>query len=268
MKNRCASSTSKTLATVLLGHISTLVGILLLEDESTYRLKNSSRPRRKFWQATSALTGIEFRRSFWMSRRVFHELIDLLKTDLRRDEDMAIRLSGSPVDAEICVAIFLRILAGASYLDMMLIFNVSRCTVYECFHRVLVHVCSKLQLDGFPVLECQRKALSKGFSSSRLQPSALHGCVGAIDGIAAKYQSLKTLSIQHIFIAEKVFMHFLFRQLLTPIIVLHISPRNVLEARMIPYHSPFHLWLDAFERVISQQDTGMLATKPMRVQRT
>ena len=42
-----------------------------------------------------------------MSRFVFHELLDLLKGDLTRNEDMATGSSVSPVDIEIFVAIFL-----------------------------------------------------------------------------------------------------------------------------------------------------------------
>jgi hypothetical protein len=58
----------------------------------------------------------------------------MLERDLTRDEMMAARSSAGRVEPAIRLALTIRILSGASYLDMMILFRIAKSTVYEAFH--------------------------------------------------------------------------------------------------------------------------------------
>jgi hypothetical protein len=61
------------------------------------RLGNRIRNRATFAQVTTFLSDAEFHRAFRLRRTSFMELISVLKTELSRDQRMAIVSSGFPV---------------------------------------------------------------------------------------------------------------------------------------------------------------------------
>jgi hypothetical protein len=61
----------------------------------------------------------EFQCQFRLRREVFATCLGLLNVDLQRNEKMAKNSSGSSISPEMMFLITLRILAGASYLDMI-----------------------------------------------------------------------------------------------------------------------------------------------------
>jgi hypothetical protein len=127
----------------------------------------------------------EFRRVFRMGRSIFTSLLNLLRTDLLRDPSL--RSSGRRIESEIQLALTLSLLAGASYLDRMMLFGVSRSACYEIFHDTTNVVLSRLEMSGLPFDNIRRLSkLSLEFSESRLHSNPLVGCVRAVDGTAVK----------------------------------------------------------------------------------
>jgi len=78
----------------------------------------------------------DFRLLFRMTGEDFWALHSAVEHRLVVDERMATLSSGAPIPTACRLALGLRMLAGASYLDCMLVFGVSRCTVYSIFHQV------------------------------------------------------------------------------------------------------------------------------------
>ncbi|KAK1863364.1 hypothetical protein I4F81_005921 [Pyropia yezoensis] len=70
---------------------------------------------------------------FRMEREDFHALLELLRDNISANEDMASLSAGEPIPAECRLAMYLHILAGASYLDCALAFGVGRSTVFGIF---------------------------------------------------------------------------------------------------------------------------------------
>jgi hypothetical protein len=68
-----------------------------------------------------------------MSPGCFGKLLLLLRVRLERDERKGYRSSGGVVEPAVRLGLTLRILAGATYLDMMLTFRVAKSTVFETF---------------------------------------------------------------------------------------------------------------------------------------
>jgi hypothetical protein len=129
----------------------------------------------------------EFRRVFRMQRCTFTSLLYILLPDLQRDVSMALRSSGGRIEPEIRLALTLRLLAGASYLDTVMLFAISPSSCYAVFHDTISSILSRLEMPGLPLDDIENlDKLSQGFSESRLHDNPLVGCVGAVDGIAVK----------------------------------------------------------------------------------
>ena len=84
----------------------------------------------------AAVSDLDFRLLFRMDRDDCWALLGLIRGRLETNEEMAILSSGQPISAECRLAMALRILAGASYVDVMLAFGVGRCTVFYIFRQV------------------------------------------------------------------------------------------------------------------------------------
>jgi len=78
----------------------------------------------------------DFRVLFRMASEEVWALHAAVEHRLAMDEGMATLSSGSPIPSECRLALGLRMLAGASYLDCMLAFGVSRSMVYAIFHQI------------------------------------------------------------------------------------------------------------------------------------
>jgi len=78
----------------------------------------------------------DFRLLFRMSREDVMALPAGVAHRLTVDDGMATLSSGSPMPTDCRLALWLRMLVGASYLDCMLAFGFGRCTVYSILHQV------------------------------------------------------------------------------------------------------------------------------------
>jgi hypothetical protein len=109
--------------------------LLSSDDEGAHADRAGSYPlvRTTSVDATKYLSEVEFTRAFRMSPDCFRTLLLLLRVRLERDERQGYRSSGGVVEPAVRIGLTLRILAGASYLDMMLTFRVAKSTVFNIF---------------------------------------------------------------------------------------------------------------------------------------
>jgi hypothetical protein len=83
-----------------------------------------------------------------MQRHTFSSLLNVLRPDLERDAEMALRSSGDRIVPEVQLALFLRLMAVASYLDAMMLFGISRSSCYPVFHGTINSILSRLHMKG------------------------------------------------------------------------------------------------------------------------
>jgi hypothetical protein len=155
-----------------------------LAPRSRSRLRN----RQTFVHLQQALSHTEFTRVFRMSQSTFLALLRILQRDLTRDMRMALRSSGGRVEPAVRLALTIRMLAGASYLDMMLVFRIASSTVYDVFHSTVTSITRRISMPGLSVDRSDLHRLALAFTCSRQPPSPLYGCVGAVDGICIEIQ--------------------------------------------------------------------------------
>jgi DDE superfamily endonuclease len=116
---------------------------------------------------------------------VFYKLLSLLKPRLMRNANMGRRSSAGIIEPAVRLAIFLRILSGASYPDLELAFRVGRGTIYKVFLSILDVVLLTIPMPGVPADDAEKlRELAEGFRTSRSPNIPLWGCVAALDGIA------------------------------------------------------------------------------------
>lgn len=94
----------------------TLLMTLPLEP---YRMGNLRGERANALQYARSWDDDMFKRQFRISRQLFGAILTLIAPLIQRNEKQAICSSGSSVNPEMRLMITLRILAGASYLDMI-----------------------------------------------------------------------------------------------------------------------------------------------------
>jgi hypothetical protein len=146
------------------------------------------RIRQSFGNLQAELSRAEFTRAFRMTHSTFLALLRLLGDDLMRDIEMAARSSGGRVEPPIRLALTVRMLSGASYLDMMMLFKLASSTVYDVFHSTVASITKRVAMPGLSSAQSELHHLARGFTTSRQPPNPLYGCVGAIDGICIEIQ--------------------------------------------------------------------------------
>lgn len=152
---------------------------------SVCRSASKHRIRRPLSEITVYLSENEFARSFRLSRNEFSLLLSRLIPLLDYDRRQAQRSSGSVVTSEIRLACTLRLFAGGSVHDQMMLFGLARATVYDVFHSTVDTILAKLSMPGLPIHDDDALSeLAYGFGTSRCIPNSLYGCVAALDGIA------------------------------------------------------------------------------------
>jgi len=130
---------------------------------------------------------------FRMKRESFRKLCDTVRDKIGDDEfkfeqRKENEFYGGQVSGEIKMTMFLRILAGASYLDVYLIYDVHTSKIYKFFDDVANWINKTFT---FPFVDALRneniqffKDLSNSFSEDT--DGVFLGCIGANDGMAVK----------------------------------------------------------------------------------
>jgi hypothetical protein len=148
------------------------------------RRRSRRRGMARFMSNTRGLHDVEFHRAFRMSRGSFDRLLSKLGPELTRDQSQGLRSCGGSIEPACRLAIAVRILAGASYVDIMLAFRLAKSTVYAVFKETILAIGATMQLPGIPFDdEVALRKCSIQFITLRNPPSPLHGCVGAVDGL-------------------------------------------------------------------------------------
>jgi hypothetical protein len=144
-----------------------------------HRALAKRRRRMRFSQLEAMISDAEFTRAFRMPRAAFHSLCRTLRFDLLRDEAHSARSRGDATEPAARPAVTLRMLAGASYLDLVMLFRVAKATIYDIFHSTVDIIIRRLQMPGVPIGNSSKLfRLYDAFSKSRTPPSPFYGCVG------------------------------------------------------------------------------------------
>ena len=124
-----------------------------------------------------------------MSRCSFERLYEMVHPYIPDvDVTMARRSSGALISKRSKLLCCLRFLAGASYLDLLTIFNCSQAALYSTNSRKCmvwpiieaINACVKLQI-GLPINDLA-KMKETADDYARYVNGAIYGCVSAIDG--------------------------------------------------------------------------------------
>lgn len=145
-----------------------------------------SRHTVSFDDITRALGPDLFRKSYRMSEAAFALLLNEVQDLIDKPFKAATEYRRSTVPPAVRLGITLRILAGASYLDLVLAYQVAESTLHEVFNSTCEALMTRLRLKGFPTSSAGLRSIAKRFQTSRKSVNPLSGCVGAVDGICVK----------------------------------------------------------------------------------
>ena len=159
-------------------------------------VRNCNKHRNRGWlnDAFNELSEFEFTRMFRLNRVAFDDLLTKI-TDLmpEKDEKKAIASSGSVITNKTRLAITLRWLAGASYLDLMWGFRVSRSTIYHSEYGIIyptIEAINTVLTMSFPYDDTDELERISGQFAEKTH-HIFEGIVGAIDGLVIKTRQPK-----------------------------------------------------------------------------
>jgi hypothetical protein len=180
-----------------------IIDDLELEQRRAWRRGRRCRERQMWSDFQDTLDDKLFRRMFRMPRESFDTLAQIIETSVGSDvfkselymmerkapgTDAAIAQCGGFICGELKLALTLRMLAGASYLDLLMQYGVSPAALYQCFYETINWIESSFE---FPLSACLEnedweyfKETSELFAAA--SGGAFRGCIGAIDGLAVK----------------------------------------------------------------------------------
>jgi hypothetical protein len=127
-------------------HLRSVVGSRVCSQRRRSRRRGLAR----FMSVTRGLHDVEFHRAFRMSRGSFDRLLSKFGPALKRDYRQGRRSCGGSIEPSCRIAIAIRILAGASHVDVMLAFRSAKSTVYAVFKETVLTIGATMQLVGIP----------------------------------------------------------------------------------------------------------------------
>jgi hypothetical protein len=173
------------------------------EERKASRSKPQARNRTSWFEWSSAINDNIFRRMFRMPRDSFETLCGLIENKVGSAKfkseswlaervlpatNAATEAIGGFVSGQYKMAIFIRLLAGASYLDLLQQYNISTASIYNFFHEGVGWVNETFH---FPLTDWLQKEnwealhrVSDQFAAA--SGDAFKGCIGALDGLAIK----------------------------------------------------------------------------------
>ena len=99
------------------------------------------------------------------------------------------KTTGGFVSGEVKLALTLRLLAGGSYMDLALLFDVGFSTAYEIFHKVIkdwILDDRLVKINGIDYCEDKERMRKVALDFSNASKRVINGCIGAIDGWVVK----------------------------------------------------------------------------------
>jgi hypothetical protein len=172
------------------------------------RFNPCPKPARQTWEDFSNMLSDDlFRRMFRMPKLTFTRLCNEIKIAVGEDSFKseayvlcrgwgpgrertwcANEFKGGLVPGKIKLAIAIRMLSGASYLDLMVTYGIAKCHVYSIFLEVVGWI---KKTFSFPLVNALKtkdetflQTISDGFAN--FTSGIFKGCIGAIDGIAIR----------------------------------------------------------------------------------
>jgi hypothetical protein len=171
--------------------------------------------QRKSWsEFEGKLTDRQFRRNFRMSKECFLLLAERIETNVGEEtfksesylddlmhskspKDIAVikmmkaheGSTGGFISGEVKLALTLRILAGGSYLDLALLYEMSSSSAYRIFHDVVQNWILDdrlVKINGTDYLNDEDRLQKVALEFSRSSGGIFNGCIGAIDGWIVK----------------------------------------------------------------------------------
>lgn len=143
------------------------------------------RDRFDFMKHVHDLTEVQFTRMYRMSFDQFMSLRNDIQPMCKRRQRRNAYLARA-VSTEVMLCVTLRILAGASYLDVSWPYGISTSTVYSVFHETLQALDETLSNIIFPIEE--QHCVQEATRFKKMRRSPLNGIIGALDGIAIEIQ--------------------------------------------------------------------------------
>jgi hypothetical protein len=165
--------------------------------------------RKNWYDLTEPLSDILYRRLFRMPRETFGMLCSMVKEKVGEEEfksadwissdgrssKVSKGVKGCALDpvrglisGEMKLGMMIRILSGASYLDLCMVYSVASSSVFNAFHEAIAWINSTF---SFPLVEWLREKntealqrISDGFAAA--SGDVFKGVIGAIDGLAIK----------------------------------------------------------------------------------
>lgn len=173
------------------------------EERKASRSKPQRRTRSSWYSWSSVINDTIFRRMFRMPRDSFDTLCDMIENSVGKDifkseswlaervlppTNAAMDAVGGFVSGQFKLALMLRILAGASYLDLLLQYDISTASVYKFFHEAIAWINDTFDFPLKQWLENENwdalHRVSDLFAAA--SGDAFKGCIGALDGLAIK----------------------------------------------------------------------------------
>lgn len=154
-----------------------------IQPKTSSKRKQSVRHRTILWfsKHASELSHREFRRLYRLGKETFSKVVDLVNPLCQRKQ---LRLNSkiASVKVEVMLAVALRILAGASYLDVSWPYGIATSTVYDIFHEMLEAMDNVLPKIQFP--KSEQEYLEAAETYVRLSKVPIKSVVSSLDGIA------------------------------------------------------------------------------------
>lgn len=175
------------------------------------RRASKRRARRSLIDVVRDLSPREFQNAFRTPKDTFEQLHIQLCPALERDVLQGLRSSEGSVKLDVRLAVLLRMWAGASYLDTIMLFGLSSSTVYDVCHATSGTILEHFTLPGLPFEDKDDlDQPSRGFSDLGVRVNPLMGCVGALEGIAIKIRKPKGEYIPRNYYCRKAYyaVHF------------------------------------------------------------
>ena len=124
------------------------------------------------------------------------------------------KTTGGFVSGEVKLALTLRLLAGGSYMDLALLFDVGFSTAYEIFHKVIkdwILDDRLVKINGIDYCEDDERMSKVALDFANASKRVINGCIGAIDGWVVKIRKpskkrdLKNMSDPSTYFSRKGF---------------------------------------------------------------
>ena len=178
------------------------------EGQREVRSMPQNRSRKPWYELVQTLDDKVFRRIFRMTRESFTILCSTIETTVgsvvfkseswlnsparpspsNSIKGCAYAPLGGIIPGEMKIAIMIRILAGASYLDVLMAFNVASSTVFEVFREGINWIRASFKFPLVKWLEDENwnalQQISDDFAAA--SGDIFKGCFGALDGVAIK----------------------------------------------------------------------------------